>query len=178
MPKRDDAGARGPLPARIARLIRRVRLLALDFDGVLTDNTVLVCEDGTEAVRCWRGDGLGLRRVEALGVKTVVISTEPNPVVALRCAKLAVPCVHGCADKRSALESFAGEHGIAAGEVAYVGNDVNDRECLKWAGLPIVVADAHPEVRRLATWRTKTPGGFGAVREICDRFHQLRGKAE
>lgn len=162
-------------PRRVNDLIRRVRLLALDFDGVLTDNTVLVAADGTESVRCWRGDGFGLRRVEALGVRTVVISTEPNSVVALRCRKLKVGCLRGVADKRAALEKLALGAGLTADEVAYVGNDVNDLECLRWVGLPIVVRDAHPEVRPAAAWVTRTPGGLGAVREVCDRFHAVRG---
>ncbi|GAB4428657.1 MAG: hypothetical protein OHK0015_11790 [Chloroflexi bacterium OHK40] len=151
-------------------LIRRIRLVAFDFDGVFTDNTVLVAEDGTEHVRCWRGDGLGLRQVEALGVQTVVISTEENPVVSARCRKLRIRCQQGVADKHGALVALLAEAGLTFEQVAYVGNDINDAGPLAAVALPIVVRDAHPAVLPLARLRTTTPGGYGAVREVCDRF--------
>jgi 3-deoxy-D-manno-octulosonate 8-phosphate phosphatase (KDO 8-P phosphatase) len=150
--------------------IRRVRLVVFDFDGVLTDNTVAVFADGTEAVTCWRGDGLGLSALKRLGLELFVLSTETNPVVSARCRKLAIPCRQGCEDKKVALAELAREKGVGLEQVAYVGNDINDLECLEAAGLPIVVADAHPSVRKAGRWRTRAPGGRGAVREICDRF--------
>ena len=88
---------------------RRVRLVAFDFDGVFTDNAVYVSQDGTETVRCVRSDGLGLQTLTALGVATIVISTETNPVVAARSRKLAIRCIQGCDDKRSALEGVIAE---------------------------------------------------------------------
>lgn len=156
-------------------LIRRVRLLVLDFDGVLTDNTVLVLQDGTEAVSCWRGDGLGLRAMRELGIDLIVLSTETNPVVASRCRKLGLACEQGCEDKPTALTALARARGVALRDVAYMGNDVNDLECLRMVGLPIVVRDAHASVRRAAKWRTTLAGGRGAVREVCDRIQERRG---
>jgi YrbI family 3-deoxy-D-manno-octulosonate 8-phosphate phosphatase len=158
------------MDAELAALMRRVRLVAFDFDGVFTDNTVLVAEDGTEHVRCWRGDGIGLRLLEGLGVKTVVISTEENPVVAARCRKLQIRCLQGVHDKRAALEGVLAEAGLGLDVAAFLGNDVNDRACLEAVALPIVVHDAHPAVISLARLRTSTPGGYGAVREVCDLF--------
>ena len=81
-------------PALRERL-RLVRLVAFDFDGVFTDNAVYVSQDGTEAVRCVRSDGLGLQALTALGVATVIISTETNPVVGARSRKLSVRCIQG-----------------------------------------------------------------------------------
>jgi 3-deoxy-D-manno-octulosonate 8-phosphate phosphatase (KDO 8-P phosphatase) len=150
--------------------IRRIRLVAFDFDGVFTDNTVYVSEDGHESVRCWRGDGLGLRDLERLGITTVVISTETNAVVQHRSRKLALRCFSGCENKLSILREVTREMGISLGEVAFVGNDVNDLECLSVVGLPVIVSDAHPSVRHVASYRTKAAGGYGAVREICDLF--------
>jgi 3-deoxy-D-manno-octulosonate 8-phosphate phosphatase (KDO 8-P phosphatase) len=151
-------------------VIRKIRLIAFDFDGVFTDNMVYVFEDGSEAVRCFRGDGIGLQKLRRLGIEVVVISTETNPVVSARARKLKIRCVQGCQDKRTELESIVRKMGISLSEAAFVGNDINDQDCLDYVGLPIVVCDAHPDVIPLALYRTKRPGGHGAVREICDLF--------
>ncbi len=156
--------------AQLAAHILRVRLLAFDFDGVFTDNTVYVFEDGTEAVRCWRGDGIGLRRLESLGIEPVIISSEPNPVVLARSRKLQIRCIHGCKDKAGALAELARDKGIALEQTAFVGNDVNDLPVLAVTGLAIAVHDAHPEATAGASYRTQRPGGYGAVREVCDLF--------
>lgn len=153
---------------------RRVRLVVFDFDGVLTDNTVLVATDGTESVRCWRSDGLGLRKLSELGLEMFVLSTETNPVVAVRCAKLGLPYRQGCEDKAAALAELAAARGLSLGEVAYVGNDINDLACLERVGLPVIVADAHPSVHGVARWRTAASGGRGAVREVCDELARVR----
>ena len=119
-----------------------VRLLALDFDGVLTDNQVVVRQDGSESVTCSRGDGFGIGLLVKAGVEVVVISKEENPVVAARCRKLKIPCIQGCDDKLPILRKLAADRGLTARQVAYVGNDLNDLECLGWVGSPIGVADA------------------------------------
>jgi YrbI family 3-deoxy-D-manno-octulosonate 8-phosphate phosphatase len=159
--------------ASLEEQIRTIRLIAFDFDGVFTDNMVYVFEDGTEAVRCFRGDGLGLRKLEQAGIATVIISTETNLVVSARSRKLRIRCVQGCEDKRAALESIAQELGISLAQVAFVGNDINDWPCLTSVGLPIVVQDAHPDVISHARYQTRTPGGHGAVREVCDLFERV-----
>jgi YrbI family 3-deoxy-D-manno-octulosonate 8-phosphate phosphatase len=156
----------------LEELIRRTRLVAFDFDGVFTDNTVYVSEDGSETVRCSRGDGLGLRKLERLGIETVIISTESNPVVSTRARKLAIRCLQDCHDKRATLTGVARELGLAMDQIAFVGNDINDLPCLTCVGFPIVVQDAHEDVVPLARYRTRTLGGFGAVREVCDLFEK------
>ena len=156
----------------IEPIIRRIRLMAFDFDGVFTDNTVYVFENGSEAVRCFRSDGIGLQKLEKMGIKTVIISTEANPVVSARAHKLKMECVQNCSDKRAVLEEIAGNMGITLDEVAFVGNDINDLACLTCVALPIVVEDAHPDVVPVARYQTKNPGGCGAVREICDLFER------
>lgn len=145
-----------------------IRLVVFDFDGVFTDNTVWTDEDGHESVRCWRSDGLGLKKLRDLGIPAWVLSTEENPVVAKRCLKLKIPCRHGLARKEEALRDLVAELGIPIEHTAYVGNDINDTYCLRMAGIPIVVQDAHADVLADAHYRTRTPGGFGAVREVCD----------
>ena len=95
-------------------MIRRIRLVAFDFDGVFTDNMVYVFEDGREAVRCFRSDGIGLHKLKKLGIETVIISTEANPVVSARAHKLKIRCIQDCQDKRAVLEDIAHDQGIAS----------------------------------------------------------------
>jgi 3-deoxy-D-manno-octulosonate 8-phosphate phosphatase (KDO 8-P phosphatase) len=152
--------------------VRRIRLVVFDFDGVFTDNAVYVFEDGSEAVRCWRGDALGLKKLESLAIAFFVLSTETNPVVGKRCSKLGVRCLQGCPDKLPVLAGEVAALSLEMAQVAYVGNDVNDRECLQAVGLPIVVHDAHEDVLALARYQSRACGGRGAVREICDLFWQ------
>jgi N-acylneuraminate cytidylyltransferase len=146
-----------------------LRLIVFDFDGVMTDNRVLVHQDGTETVVCDRGDGLGIERLRGRGMNMLVLSKEVNPVVAARCRKLQLPCVQGIDHKAEYLTRHLREESIDPAHVAYVGNDVNDLECLKLVGMPIVVQDAHPSVRSVARLILDAPGGRGAVRELCDR---------
>ena len=129
---------------------------------------VYVFEDGTEAVRCTRGDGIGLKKLRLAGIDTVIISTEANPVVSARARKLKIDCVQNCEDKRSVLEDRIAGSGIVLDQVAFVGNDINDLACLTCVGLPIVVKDAHPDVIPVARYQTQNRGGHGAVREVCD----------
>ncbi len=159
-------------------IIDKIRLIAFDFDGVFTDNMVYVLEDGTEAVRCFRSDGIGLQKLKRLGIESVIISTEANPVVSARARKLKMRCIQNCQDKRAALEEIAREIGITLNEVAFVGNDINDRACLECVALPIVVQDAFEDVVPLALYQTKRPGGRGAVREICDLFEKAKRNDE
>jgi 3-deoxy-D-manno-octulosonate 8-phosphate phosphatase (KDO 8-P phosphatase) len=145
-----------------------IKLLVLDFDGVLTDNRVLVDENGKEAAFCHRGDGYGIGLLKKMGLPVLVLSTEPNPIVVHRCKKLAIPCIHNCPDKLSAMKEIAQEYGVEAEQIAFVGNDLNDLEALQWVGWPIGVADAVPEVLAVARKVTEREGGDGAVREVCD----------
>lgn len=157
----------------IEERIREIRLVVFDFDGVFTDNMVYVFEDGREAVRCFRGDGIGLQQLERLGIATLIVSTETNPVVSARSRKLGIQCVQGCKDKRAALEISVQEMGLSLAQTAFVGNDINDLSCLMCVMLPIVVQDAHPDVIPYALYQTKVRGGHGAVREICDLFERV-----
>ncbi|MFQ5644522.1 MAG: KdsC family phosphatase [Thiogranum sp.] len=162
---------------KLKDIVRGVRLVAFDFDGVFTDDMVYVLQDGTEAVRCFRGDGLGLQKLGRLGIDTVIISTEANPVVTARAAKLRIRCIQDVGDKRAVLEGVAGELGIALSQVAFVGNDINDLPVLRGVGLPIVVRNAHPDVIGDALYQTRLSGGHGAVREVCDMIEEARAPA-
>jgi len=149
-------------------LLERVRLAVFDFDGVFTDNRVWVNERGEEALAFSRSDGLGLRRLDEVQVRYLILSLESNPIVGARAQKLQARCVQGIADKLPVLREHVAVAGVSLEETAYVGNDVNDAECLGAVGLPVVPADAWPEVRPLARWVLQRPGGHGCVREFCD----------
>lgn len=159
-------------------LLASVQLIAFDFDGVFTDNTVYVTQDGVESVRCWRSDGLGLSRLRSIGVQCFIISTETNPVVTARVNKLKIPCKQGIEDKAKVILETCQELGIAPEHTMFVGNDINDIPAFKSIGVPVAVADAYPEVYPHVLFRTEKPGGFGAVREVCDLiFHARNGSS-
>jgi YrbI family 3-deoxy-D-manno-octulosonate 8-phosphate phosphatase len=145
-----------------------IKLLVLDFDGVLTDNRVWVNQDGVETVAANRSDSYGLGLLRVAGVESLVVSKENNPVVAARCNKMKVPYLQGIDDKETALQKHLAENGIDAANVVFVGNDVNDLPAFRVAGWSVAVADALPEVLREADCILSSPGGRGAVRELCD----------
>ena len=147
-----------------------VKLLVLDFDGVMTNNKVIVDENGKESIICNRSDGMGVEMIKNKGIDVIVISKEVNKVVKARCDKLNVPCVHGVDDKLSILKKELNNRSLHPEDVCYIGNDVNDIECLKYVGIGIVVNDAFPEVKKVAKVVTKKNGGEGAVREIIDNI--------
>lgn len=155
-------------------LLATVRLIAFDFDGVFTDNTVYVTQDGIETVRCWRSDGLGLSRLSAVGVQTFIISTEKNPVVSARAKKLNLPCLQGVEDKAAGVLAICRELQVDPQHAMFVGNDINDIPAFQSVGIPVCVADAYPDVYSYVLYRTQKPGGFGAVREICDLVFNAR----
>jgi 3-deoxy-D-manno-octulosonate 8-phosphate phosphatase (KDO 8-P phosphatase) len=166
-----------PLRSAAAADLIGIRFVAFDFDGVFTDDAVYVGQDGQEWVRCWRGDGLGLRKLDALGIGCAILSTEINPVVGVRAHKLRIRCFQGLENKRARLDALALELAIPLQAFAYVGNDINDLLCFSGVGTPIAVRNAHPDVLQCARYRTETPGGHGAVREVCDaveRAHRAR----
>lgn len=127
-----------------------------------------------ESVRCSRSDGIGLRKLDKVGVDYLIISTEQNPVVAMRAAKLGVSYYQGCDNKIRVLESLLTERGISWNETAFVGNDINDLECLRAAGIAVAVDDAYPEVKAVAHYKTSNRGGCGAVREVCDLIYDIK----
>ncbi len=142
--------------------------VVLDFDGVFTDNRVIVFQDGTEAVVCDRGDGWGLARLRDLQVPLLVLSGETNPVVSARCRKLQIDCQHGIAEKLPVLRDWAAAQHLTLEEIVYVGNDLNDLTCMQAVGCAIAVGDAVPEAKAAAHLILNNPGGKAAIREVAD----------
>lgn len=151
-------------------LPKNVRLIVLDFDGVMTDDLVTVDENGTESVRCSRSDGLGIRLVKEAGIAVVVISSETNRVVAARCKKLGIDFVQGTLQKTEKLREYCQEKKIDSADAVYVGNDVNDIACFPVVGCALVPSDAHEKALAAADIVLTRTGGHGAVREACDRI--------
>lgn len=145
-----------------------VDALVTDFDGVHTDDSAFVAEDGAEFVRVHRGDGMGVSRLARAGFPFLVLSKERSPVVTRRAEKLRVPVLQGIDDKAAALSAWIDEHGLDPRRVAYVGNDVNDLAAFSVVGWPIAVANAHPTVLAAARFVLERDGGRGAVREVCE----------
>jgi YrbI family 3-deoxy-D-manno-octulosonate 8-phosphate phosphatase len=169
----DFTVARALLEARRFRDAREVlpfqaAALVLDFDGVFTDNMVIVFQDGTEGVRCSRSDGAGLAQLKRAGVPLLVLSAEVNPVVAARCRKLDIPCLQGISDKRPVLLDWLAEHHVDPAHTIYIGNDLPDIPCMQAVGCGVAVADAHPRALDAADLILQTAGGHGAIRELVD----------
>lgn len=160
----------------LVKLAQRIKMVVFDFDGVFTDNRVLVLEDGREGVFCCRGDGLGLKRLNDLGVITLAISMEVNPVISVRCRKLNLACIQNCNNKLKTLEDEAKKYRISLEEIAYLGNDVNDLGCLQKVGLPACVPEAHKDVFKACRYITKFPAGYGAVRDFCDFISEVKNE--
>jgi N-acylneuraminate cytidylyltransferase len=146
----------------------KVKILVLDFDGVLTDNRVWMDQNGNESVVANRSDSLWINMLREKGVQVFVISKETNPVVAARCRKMNIPCIQGEDSKETALKNLLVEKGIDPAQAVYCGNDVNDLPCFPLVGWAVAVADSVPEVVRQADFVLNTPGGRGAVRELCE----------
>ncbi|SDA36739.1 acylneuraminate cytidylyltransferase [Sphingomonas sp. NFR15] len=167
------------LTARAPGLPPRVSALVMDFDGVLTDDRVFVSETGEESVVCSRRDGMGIERLRAAGLPMLVISKETNPVVAARCRKLRLPYQHGIEGKLAVLQAWLAEHAIDPAETLYVGNDVNDLECMAAVGCAVAPQDAHPRALAAAALVLDADGGRGAIRLLADLLeaggHLARG---
>lgn len=146
----------------------KIRALVTDFDGVHTDDRVIVQQDGSEAVRCSRSDGMGIEILRERGLHLLILSREQNAVVRARAAKLKMDVQHHVRDKLPALDSWRRERGLEWSEVAYIGNDVNDVDCMKACQLSFAPADAHQSARSVASVVLGSAGGNGALRELCD----------
>jgi N-acylneuraminate cytidylyltransferase len=145
------------------------KLLVMDFDGVVTDDTVITDQDGRESVICSRSDGFGLDMLRQHGkVHAMILSREENPVVSARARKLKLEVHQGVQDKAQAIQQLIKERNLAQAEVIYIGNDLNDLPVLPYVGYFACPQDAHSEVFRRADLVLSKPGGRGAIRELIE----------
>jgi YrbI family 3-deoxy-D-manno-octulosonate 8-phosphate phosphatase len=154
----------------VEQKIRGIKLFAMDFDGVFTDNRVFIDEKGKEIVACDRSDSLGIKMLKERrpDIKIIVISKETSNVVKARCDKLKIECKTGIDDKLTTFKKIIDAGNAKPEEVAYIGNDVNDIECIQFAGIGVAVSDAAPQVLKVADYITHKKGGRGAIRELID----------
>ncbi len=150
--------------------LEKIELIVYDFDGVLTDNRVLVDQNGTEAVFCHRGDGLAISLIKKMDKPQVIISTETNAVVKVRANKLAIDVIHGVEDKLSVLTKYCQERGVDLNDVLYVGNDINDLEVMKAVGYPVAPQDASQTILDIAQVIVPQNGGDGVIRKLYDNL--------
>ncbi|MDP3997106.1 MAG: HAD hydrolase family protein [bacterium] len=160
------------LPKKTKEILSNCKLVVLDFDGVITNNKVLIDREGLEYVQCDRSDFFGYKELVALGLKFIIISAEANNIVVSRANKLKIKAYHGVTNKLIELQKQTKSRKISLKNTIYVGNDLNDLDCLRAVGLPIAVKDSYPPVidfvQKTKGYITKSSGGDGAVREILE----------
>jgi N-acylneuraminate cytidylyltransferase len=151
-----------------------IKLIISDFDGVWTDNKVYTFGNGQEGICCGKSDSLrwdSFRR--EFGIPILVVSKEKSEVVRTRCAKLGLPVLHSVDDKCATIERELAARGLSWAEVCYIGNDLNDLQCIRSANLTFCPSDAAFEVRCAVDYVLAHPGGNGAIREMLDLFTKV-----
>jgi len=153
----------------------QIRLVIFDVDGVLTDGSLYLGDDGQEYKAFYARDGLGMKMLQDTGVEIGVITGRTSQVVAHRMNSLGIQHVfQGRIEKLPAFEELCALLRLDTSQVAYVGDDVIDLPVLRRVGLAVAVADAHPLVIRHAHWHTPSPGGRGAARDVCELIMQAQ----
>lgn len=160
----------------ILSLAANIELVVFDVDGVFTDGRLYLGHGGKETLKVFHArDGHGIKLLLAANVQVAIISGRSSPIVSERMNSLGVKYVYqGCDDKRPVLHELADKLMIDKDKIAYVGDDTLDLPALTQVGLGIAVADGHPSLKTEAHWTTHTPGGRGAVREVCDLILSAR----
>jgi len=149
---------------------KTIKMIITDFDGVISDGRVWTDENGKETVAASRSDSMRVRQLRESGIEVMILSSEVNNVVKARAEKMGIEAIHGLSlnGKGEALGKFLGDKNLDPAQIIYVGNDFNDLPCFEIAGWSVAVADAYPEVIRAADHVLSRPGGYGALRELCD----------
>ncbi len=159
--------------------IKRVRLLVLDVDGVLTDGGIIYDDSGRELKIFDVRDGHGIKMLKRGGVDVALVTARSSKVVLHRASDLGIDLLYqGMVNKLEAISVIMERTGLGIDELAYVGDDVIDIPVLKRVGFSVAVSDAVEEVRALSHYVTTKPGGRGAVREICELILRVQGRWE
>jgi YrbI family 3-deoxy-D-manno-octulosonate 8-phosphate phosphatase len=148
--------------------LQAIKAVVFDFDGVMTDDQVYITETGEEMVMASRSDGMGISALKNAGLKLLILSKERNRVVARRAEKLQIEVIQACDNKLEALTEWLSKNQLPLSQCAYVGNDINDLQCMQAVKLAIAPIDAHPLATQAAHWRLTRAGGKGAIRELSD----------
>lgn len=163
----------GKVDANIWQKAKNIKLFICDIDGVFSDGRIYLGNDGEELKAFHTKDGYGIKALGASGVDVAVITGRQSHIVQTRMTALNVKhIVQGQEDKLPALKAMAKSLNLLPEQIAYIGDDMPDFECLNYVGLSIAVNDAHPAILKICDYITYTRGGFGAVREVCDLMMQ------
>lgn len=156
-----------------------IELVIFDVDGVLTDGSLFIGDDGQEYKAFHSKDGHGIRMLHEGGIRSAILTGRTSEVVKHRARDLNIDLVlQGHRDKRPAFAELLAQTGLRSKVIAYVGDDVVDLPVMTQVGLAIAVNDAHPMVKRHAHWVTSTNGGHGAAREVCEFLLDAQGQLE
>ena len=150
--------------------INNLDLIVYDFDGVLTDNRVLVSEEGMEFVFCHRSDGLAIEYIKKHNIQQIILSKERNPVVQARAKKLNIDVLYGIDDKKTVLEEFCQRNKYNLAKTLYIGNDTNDIDVMKIVGYAVAPYDANEQVKEISDIVLKVKGGFGVVQDLYQNY--------
>ena len=153
----------------------RIKLFVYDFDGVMTNNKVIVDQRGNESVIVNRGDGLAVSIIKRMNIPQLILSTEANPVVLKRAKKLNIICINGVEDKKEKLKEYCIQNDINFKDVLYIGNDINDLDIMKMVGHPYCPADAHESIKCISKRIMSSKGGDGVIRELLDLITKQKG---
>ncbi|HMF57154.1 MAG TPA: HAD hydrolase family protein [Pyrinomonadaceae bacterium] len=161
----------------IERRAARIKLLLMDCDGVLTDGRIELLESGDEKKSFHVRDGHGLVLFHRAGLISGIISGRTSRAVVMRATDLGIKYVHqGALNKTEAFDEILKEANVEESEVAFVGDDVTDIPLMLRSELAVAVADSVEETRAAAHYVTQLPGGFGAVREVCELILKAQGR--
>lgn len=158
----------------------KIRLLAVDFDGVLTDGKVIVSAGGDEAVVCSHLDGQGKDQLQEIGLPMVIISSQKSDYVPRRGGKLGIDYFHQVRDKGAQLRNYLAEKhpSVSLDQVCFMGDDHGDLVVMKIVGFPVAVANATDEIKAVARYVTTSRGGDGAFREVCELILAARASVK
>ena len=154
-------------------LIDKIDAFVFDFDGVMTNNLVYLDQDGRESVSCSRADGLAFDVLRKLNKPAFILSTEKNPVVAMRATKLKIIAIQGVSDKVKAIKELANNNSYNLKNILYVGNDLNDYHVMKLCGFSVCPADSHSKIKELSDITLKTKGGDGVIRDLLENIFSI-----
>lgn len=165
-----------PLDPQLIERLRRVRLLALDVDGVLSDGQLYFDSDGVEIKSFSVLDGHGLKLAKRFGIEVALITGRDSPMVTRRAAALGIKHLYqGVEKKLPVLRELCQQLNITLDEVAYCGDDMPDLAAIYHSAVGISVPNAPDYIQRHADWVTQRAGGQGAAREICDTLLRAQG---
>lgn len=160
----------------ITNKFKKIKLLLLDVDGVLTDGSIIYDDTGHETKQFNAKDGLGMKLLMSAGIQVGIVTGRRSKALDCRCNDLGIRFIFdGVSDKSRVLDEIQKLTGIEADSIAFVGDDIPDLALMRRIGLSITVADAHEIVRAHADWVTLAPGGAGAVREVCEAILKAQG---